>query len=380
MKLIVSLKVKKVSIIQLMNVMRLFSYLRLFKRSFLDDKSAKNAGTKARNDVEEILLSLGYQPLVVSVDNWFEMNLLKAQSHKYSALKNTLVQLKAGDELIIQFPMLHHSLFISYLLKGLKKKGGKTYFLIHDLEMLRFTQSDQVLLRHRIRIQLQESNPFKSVDGIIAHNDVMKSILVDKGLSEDKIVSLEIFDYLIPNFSQPENLTKNDPFIVAGNLATTKAGYLYELPAKPDYNLYGVGFVEEKALPNEHYFGSFLPDDLPAAMKGSFGLVWDGDSAETCSGVFGNYLRFNNSHKTSLYLAAGYPVIVWKESTLSHFILEKGCGIAVDSLHDIAKVLEELSEEDYQALVLSAQEIGQKIRQGNYLTQALEKLNIICSK
>ncbi len=32
------------------------------------------------------------------------------------------------------------------------------------------------------------------------------------------------------------------------------------------------------------YFGSFLPDELPAALEGGFGLVWDGDSAETCSG------------------------------------------------------------------------------------------------
>ena len=32
---------------------------------------------------------------------------------------------------------------------------------------------------------------------------------------------------------------------------------------------------------------------------------------------------FYNSHKASLYLAAGFPVVVWKESALAHFILEK---------------------------------------------------------
>ena len=59
-----------------------------------------------------------------------------------------------------------------------------------------------------------------------------------------------------------------------------KAGYLYALPAEPAYNLYGVGFDESRALENETYFGSFLPDELPAALEGGFGLVWDGDSAE----------------------------------------------------------------------------------------------------
>ena len=57
------------------------------------------------------------------------------------------------------------------------------------------------------------------------------------------------------------------------------------MPARPAYNLYGVGFDESRALENEAYFGSFLPDELPAALEGGFGLVWDGDSAETCSGV-----------------------------------------------------------------------------------------------
>lgn len=95
----------------------------------------------------------------------------------------------------------------------------------------------------------------------------MKSVLVDKGIAEDKIVSLGIFDYLIPNFQEKTDLTKNQPIIVAGNLAQEKAGYLYGLPAEPAYNLYGVGFDESRALENETYFGSFLPDELPAALE-----------------------------------------------------------------------------------------------------------------
>ena len=36
----------------------------------------------------------------------------------------------------------------------------------------------------------------------------MKSVLVDKGLAEEKIVSLGIFDYLIPNFQEKNGLSK----------------------------------------------------------------------------------------------------------------------------------------------------------------------------
>ena len=203
----------------------------------------------------------------------------------------------------------------------------------------------------------------------------MKSVLVDKGIVADKIVSLSIFDYLIPNFQEKIGLSKNQPIIVAGNLAQEKAGYLYALPEEPAYNLYGVGFDESRALANETYFGSFLPDELPAALEGGFGLVWDGDSAETCSGVFGEYLRYNNSHKASLYLAAGFPLVVWKQSALSHFVLENGCGIAVESLHDLSQAIEQLDDKDYQDLVEKTKYIGKKIRDGFFLTNALNKLS-----
>ena len=97
-------------------------------------------------------------------------------------------------------------------------------------------------MKHKIRIQIQESGLLGAADGIIAHNPIMKSVLVNKGVAEDKIVSLGIFDYLIPNFQEKSGLTKDQPIIVAGNLAQEKAGYLYSLPAEPAYNLYGVGF------------------------------------------------------------------------------------------------------------------------------------------
>ena len=345
------------------------------KEEFLHDNNVKNAGNKARNDVEEIVKREGYQALVLSVDNWYEMSTLKAQLHKSKAFGQALNQLKQGDELLIQFPMLHHSFFTTHHVKKAQKKGIKVHFIIHDLEALRYVNVENFPLKHKIRVQVQESGLLGAADGIIAHNPVMKSVLVDKGIAEDKIVSLGIFDYLIPNFQEKSGQTKDQPMIVAGNLAQEKAGYLYGLPAEPAYNLYGVGFDESRALENETYFGSFLPDELPAALEGGFGLVWDGDSAETCSGVFGEYLRYNNSHKASLYLASGFPLVVWKQSALSHFVLEKGCGIAVESLHDLKETIDNLSDADYQDLVDNAKRVGQEIRDGHYLKTALKHLS-----
>jgi len=345
------------------------------KEEFLHDNNVKNAGNKARNDVEEIVKREGYQALVLSVDNWYEMSTVKAQLHKSKAFGQALDQLQQGDELLIQFPMLHHSFFTTHHVKKAQKKGVKVHFIIHDLEALRYVNVENFPLKHKIRIQIQESGLLGAADGIIAHNPIMKSVLVDKEIAGDKIVSLGIFDYLIPNFQEKSGQTKDQPIIVAGNLAQEKAGYLYSLPAEPAYNLYGVGFDESRALANETYFGSFLPDELPAALEGGFGLVWDGDSAETCSGVFGEYLRYNNSHKASLYLASGLPLVVWKQSALSHFVLEKDCGIAVESLYDLKETIDNLSDADYQDLVDNAKRVGQEIRDGHYLKTALKHLS-----
>jgi len=345
------------------------------KEEFLKDSGARNAGNKARNDVEEIVKREGYQPLLLIVEDWYQMGTVKAQRHKAKALAQAFSQLESGDQLLIQFPMLHHSFFTTRLVRKIQRRGVQVYFIIHDLEALRYANLDTVPLKHKIRVHLQESSLLKVADGVIAHNPIMKSVLVEKGIPEHKLVSLEIFDYLIPNYQEKDGLSKGQPIIVAGNLAQEKAGYLYQLPARPAYNLYGVGFDESRALANETYFGSFLPDELPAALEGGFGLVWDGDSAETCSGVFGEYLRYNNSHKASLYLASGFPLVVWKQSALSRFVLENGCGIAVESLHDLKATIDYLSDEDYQDLVEKTKYIGKKIRDGFFLTNALNKLS-----
>ena len=344
------------------------------KDSFLSNEYEKNAGNKARNDVEAILVSEGYKGLELKVENWYKMNFFKAQQHKYRALKSVFDQLGSGDELLIQFPIIHHTFFISQLIKQAQNRGVKFYLGIHDIETLRHVGNSAVKLRHKVRNYFQEKAALISVDGIIVHNDIMKNALAIQGIPSDKMVSLEIFDYLIPNFEEKSIPQKEEAIIIAGNLIPTKSGYLYNLPEQPAYNLYGMGYDESRALKNTTYFGSFMPDDLPNALQGSFGLVWDGDSSETCQGSFGNYLRINNSHKASLYLASGFPLVVWKESALAHFVLDKQCGIAVDSLHDLQKALDDLTYQDHMELSANARQVGVAIRSGDYLKTAISKL------
>ena len=47
------------------------------KEEFLKDSGARNAGNKARNDVEEIVKREGYQPLLLIVEDWYQWEPLK---------------------------------------------------------------------------------------------------------------------------------------------------------------------------------------------------------------------------------------------------------------------------------------------------------------
>ena len=315
---------------------------------------ANHAGPKARMDAESIMVDVGYKEYFLS------------ESRKNSVLNK-------DDIIILQFPLLWKSLKKQIRMRFLKKKNFKAYLLIHDIESLRnkrirtFTD-----FKYSIIHLLQNKTVLERVDGIIAHNDKMKSELVKMGISSEKIVTLEIFDYLIPNFNRNKTYAK-DKILLAGNFDIRKTKYARNLPEKPEFEIYGINFEHDNLPNNVHYKGAFLPEELPNHLQGGFGLVWDGDSSDTCSGMYGEYLKINNPHKASLYLASNFPIIVWSQSALADFVIRNNCGIIIDSLYEIAGILESMNEEKYQQLIDNCKKIGEKIRQGNYLKKALEE-------
>ena len=323
---------------------------------FLKETYAKanHAGPKARMDAEKIMLDSGYLEYFL----------------KGSQKNNNLNQ---NDIIIFQFPLLWQSLKKQIRMRFLKKRNFKAYLLIHDIESLRNKKIKSFSdFKYSIIYFLQNKTVLERVDGIIAHNDKMRSELVKMGISKEKIVTLEIFDYLIPNFNEDKNYDK-DKILLAGNFDIRKTRYARELPEKPEFEIYGINFEAENLPNNVHYKGAFTPDELPNHLQGGFGLVWDGDSAHTCSGMYGEYLKINNPHKASLYLASGFPIIVWKQSALADFVKKNNCGILVNSLFEIAETLKSISEGEYQEIIKNSKRIGKKIRQGHYLKTALEK-------
>ena len=344
------------------------------------DNIQRTAGIKARDDISNILRDIGYKSLNVNVDDadYATSNKIKKlANHLYirKIWKKALANLNNGDELIVQFPIINHSLFLTDLFRNVQnKKHVKITLLIHDVEIIRSNRKTNIKRSSKLRNKMEELNLMKSCDRIICHNEEMVKTLIDLGLNPNKIEVLEIFDYLIPESEHSYAHAHFDGnIVIAGNLKPEKVGYMYKMPDNVDINAYGIGYVDEDRK-NIHYFGSFDPNELPGALDGSFGLVWDGTSTNTCEGAYGEYLKINNPHKTSLYIASGLPVVIWSQAALAQFVLKYNCGIVVDSLNDLHDKLSQITEEEYNQILQSTLETSKKLRNGYFTKTVVKKL------
>ncbi len=343
----------------------------------------RTAGIKARDDIDFILEKNGFIPIEMcyaykSGTGKSVIQNIKEHITMKNNWKKALAHLQKGDSIVFQFPVINHSIFLNTVLSKLRKKGVKVILLVHDLELLRNGKRADVSFKMRTRIRIEEKSILSNCDAIIAHNEKMKQQLISFGIQDKIIVNLEIFDYLIPDFEDKycaDQFQLGLPYIIAGTLRKHKVQYLYKIPQNVPCNLYGVGY-EDNGDVSKTYFGSFPPDDLPFAMRGSFGLVWDGTEIDTCSGTYGEYLRINNPHKTSLYLASGIPVVIWDQAALASFIKKNGCGICVSSIQEIPEKVKSLSQEEYENIKQNTLAVSQKLRSGYFTMQAMERCKV----
>ncbi|MDY6291086.1 MAG: hypothetical protein SPL86_06350 [Succiniclasticum sp.] len=102
-----------------------------------------------------------------------------------------------------------------------------------------------------------------------------------------------MFDYLLKTPVPKCSCKLENQIVFAGNLA--KSDFLKD-KAMQDLNvefvLYGPGFDKNLIKwRNINYSGSFSPDEVPYKLRGSFGLIWDGDSISTSQGRTGELLH-----------------------------------------------------------------------------------------
>lgn len=125
--------------------------------------------------------------------------------------------------------------------------------------------------------------------------------------------------------------------------------------------------------PNVTYQGSFSVDEIQKKLNKGFGLVWNGDSIDTCSGNFGQYLKYNNPHKLSLYLSCGLPVVIWKYAAQAEFVKKYNVGICVENLQEAENIISNMNANDYNILTENVKKMKPLLCSGHFTIQAIKK-------
>lgn len=327
-----------------------------------------SAGNKAKTDNEDTLSEMGATNL--GLQRTVNNSKILAFFLDLAGVLRACYLLKKGDVLFLQYPVKKYFSFLCHVARW---KGARTISLIHDLGSFR---------RRKLTVE-QEIARLSNCNNIIASNENMKQWLIQHGMKQP-VGALGLFDYRSAFFNQSSNqkVTTNQnllPQVVyAGALSMRKNSFLVELSKSlSNWNLTIVGNKDGlqglEDNPHIEYKGFMPSEDFIRTIDADFGLVWDGDSLTTCSGNFGEYLRWNSPHKVSFYLRAGLPVIVWKEAAVAPLIEQAGAGIAINSLKELNDVFKSLTSKDFAQMKAKAQEMAKKLNEGYFLRKALQQ-------
>lgn len=326
----------------------------------MPDSANYNAWSKAPADVIRTLNSTGVQSEFIIVPD-LKLKIVSFFIGIVRTLKFAM-KLKKNDTLYMQ----RYGYYMSLLASLSKVKGVELNYIVHDLTFLRFGNK---------KTSASEIKLLKKVDVIFAHTEKMVDALKGCGVNTMCKV-MHLFDYYSDDAMMPieDTLAMKQIVAFAGNL--DKSAFLKDFVSRDglgnvQYRFYGI--KKEFMFPENgcfEYAGIFSPSNT-GYIKAGWGLLWDGNSVETCAGAMGEYLKINSSHKLSLYLACGLPLIVWSGSSLAYWLNAKGVCVLIDSLDEIPSKISELAEEDFFNMTKNARMLGEELRRGEFLKNLL---------
>lgn len=336
------------------------------------DNTSKIGGGKYDNDILKVFSNLGFELEYYPI--------IQNRFSKFVVLIKLIKTLLFNEKLLcfFRYPFLYwnknlyyiqilYQWILFYIMKISKHKIG---VIISDLDFIR---------NEGFKSTYKDIRFLKNFDYIIVHNDTMRDFLIKNGLDKEKLINQEVGNNLSDEFIVPKR-TLSKTLVFSGNLIKSKflSKFNNENIVSYKINLYGIGF--EKKDENEilKYKGSYSSEDIVKVLDGSFGLIWDGDSIDACSGFFGEYTKINNPSKFSQYIVAGLPVIAWDKSAVANIIKKYNIGFIVNNLMEIDDILNNLTEEEYNSYLKNVMNLRERIIKGYHFKKAIsEVLNIV---
>ena len=330
-------------------------------------RSKFDAAGKAKMDCEIILAKSGWKNIGFRqtwIANGPVGTLLSALGVTWA-----LLRLKRGSTVCLQYPFKK---FYRYAVWGARLQKCRLLTIVHDMTSLKKRHLDPA----------SEIALLSQSEVLIVHNAAMATWFKEQHVNA-KLVNIEAFDYLHePKVETRKSATDLNMLrvVFAGNMGG-KQQFLYDLDTLPDgafrFDLYGVGFKSEKvkdlSKTRLHYQGKFPADEVIDRIDGDFGIVWYGDSLDCCDCDTGQYLKYNNPHKLSMYILCEMPIIIWDKAAMADFVTDNNLGFALSSLKALPETLAALTDADIAHLKENVRRVKAKMAQGGFFAGSVKR-------
>lgn len=313
-------------------------------------------------DAEKILLAKGFEPVLFPHQYGFSFT---AKVSRFFFLLRMYRKIKKGDTFIFLSPV--YAAMSKMLIGRLHKKGVTIVCFIADINGLK--DGHESLLKREIFF-------FRQFHYFIVHNEAMKEWLKKNVSAAVQASAIEFFDFLAKPVGRQKGISMD--IVFAGNLE--KSNFLANLHLLKGENslhfhLYGPGVNDNiTSQENVTYHGIESPYDLPGKLKGSFGLLWDGDSIDKPGGSLGTYMQYISHHKLSLYIVSGLPVILPASAATAGLVEKYQIGFTVNSLYEIEEKIKTISPGEYTQMQHNMQPLADQISQGECLGHAIDEI------
>ena len=331
-------------------------------------RGVESSGNKAKTDNEQTLRQMGAKNL--GLPTTYYNNKVVTFFLDLAGIVKMMLTVRPGDVILLQYPVKK---YFSFICNVAHCRKAKVVALIHDLGSMR---------RKKLTVK-KEISRLMHADEVIASNETMAEWLRSNGY-EHPLGALGLFDYRSKALTPPagKQMPLVPTLVYAGALAMRKNAFLLkmdgrEMSYKLDIygNKEGLPGIKESEYVSIH---GFMPaEEFIAHVPGDFGFVWDGDSMDSCTGDFGEYLRWNSPHKVSFYLRAGLPVIIWREAALAPMIEREGIGLAIGSIAELNELLAQITPEQMWQMRENVQRVSRKLAAGGFLQDALSETELL---
>lgn len=292
---------------------------------------------KVREDMTLIAARLGYEKLEESVALETKADVNDIILFAYPSRKGS----EANDQKLI---------------KHFKKNGARVIIVTLNVDYLRYENVETKVV----------IDTFNAADVLITLSRKMQLRLTTDGVTTPMIL-LELHDYLAAGAARRPLFEKR--LVFAGS--PYKAEYLQNWTNVTPVDVFArPEAINEEGLPDNNvtYVGYLHPDHIAKVLNYGFGLAFDEDSA---TGNFAEYQTMNLSHKISMFLAAGIPLIVNAKAASAPIIEAAHAGVLIGSLDEIDDVMNNMSEQDYLHYSNGASRLSALVRHGFFYRKAI---------